>query len=75
MSCLRVSSSTGITAQGGVASGGYQILRLEKVEGPADPAADSRKTLYRQQAERLAAQAATQAYVEAVRARTAIERR
>ena len=68
-------SSTGITAQGGVASGGYQILRLEKVEGPADPAADSRKNLYRQQAERLAAQAATQAYVEAVRARTAIERR
>ena len=67
-------SSTGITPQGGVASGGYQILRLEKVEPAADATADQRRDLYRQQAERLAAQVASQAYVEAVRARTSIKR-
>lgn len=67
-------TSTGITPQGGVATGGYQLIRLEKVEPPSDPVAADRKDRYRQQAERLAAQTASQAYVEAVRARTEIKR-
>jgi peptidyl-prolyl cis-trans isomerase D len=67
-------TSAGITPQGGVTTGGFELIRLEKVEPPAEPVAADRKDRYRQQAERLAAQTASQAYVEAVRARTEIKR-
>ncbi len=66
--------STGLAAQGGIANGGYQIVRLEKIEPPAEQASDDRRKRYRQQAERVASQAAGQAYVEAVRSRPPITR-
>lgn len=69
-------ATTSVTPQGQVSPSGYQIVELEKVEAAqAGAEADQRKQLFSQQIERQAAQSATQAYVEAVRARTSIERR
>lgn len=68
-------ATTSVTPQGQVSPSGYQIVELEKVE-PAQTGAeaDQRRQLFSQQLQRQAAQGATQAYVEAVRARTSIER-
>ena len=55
-------------------SRGYQLVRLEKVEGP-DPANEDRRAEYAAQATQLTAQAALSAYIEEVKARTDIERR
>ncbi|MGE3925296.1 MAG: SurA N-terminal domain-containing protein [Lautropia sp.] len=53
---------------------GYQLVRLEKVDGP-DASAESRRARYQQQAEQVAAAAASGAWVESVTRRTPIERR
>ena len=53
---------------------GYQVIRLEKAEGP-DPTAESRRQLYAQQADRVAAQAAASAWIQSVKGRTSIERK
>lgn len=55
-------------------SRGYQIVRVEKVEGP-DPANEGRREQYAAQAGQLLAQTALAAYIEQVKARTDIERR
>ncbi len=55
-------------------SRGYQLVRLEKVEGP-DPANEGRREEYAAQAAQLMAQTALSAYIEEVKARTDIERR
>ena len=68
-------ATTSVTPQGQVSPSGYQIVELEKVEAAqTGPEADQRRQLFGQQLQRQAGQAATQAYVEAVRARTPIER-
>ncbi len=68
-------ASSSVSPQGLVSPGGYQLLELEKIEAPeAGPEAEQRKQLFRRQLDQQAAQAATQAYIEAVRARTKIER-
>ena len=53
---------------------GYQLVRLEKAEGPDAGAEDRRKT-YREQVQRVLAQTAISAYVEEVKSRTSIERK
>lgn len=55
-------------------SRGYQLVRLEKAEGP-DPANEARREEYAAQANQVMAQAALSAYIEEVKARTDIERR
>jgi peptidyl-prolyl cis-trans isomerase D len=54
-------------------SRGYQLVILEKVEGP-DAAAESRRQTYHDQIQRTLAQAAVSAYVDEVKSRTSIER-
>lgn len=53
---------------------GYQLIRLEKAEGP-DPEAQDRRQAYQEQAQRLLAQTAVSAYVDEIKSRTSIERK
>ena len=53
---------------------GYQLIRLEKAEGP-DASAESRRQTYREQTERILAQTAVSAYIDEVKSRTSIERK
>ena len=55
-------------------SRGYQLISLEKAEEP-DASAESRRQMYREQAERVLGQTAISAYVDEVKSRTSIERK
>jgi peptidyl-prolyl cis-trans isomerase D len=56
-----------------LAGAGYQVVRLEKVAGPAAEA-EERRQMYQEQVQRVLAQTAVSAYVEQVKSRTSIER-
>jgi peptidyl-prolyl cis-trans isomerase D len=53
---------------------GYQLIRLEKAEGP-DASAEGRRQMYQEQVQRVLAQTAVSAYVDEVKSRTSIERK
>jgi len=53
---------------------GYQLVRLEKAEGP-DAGAEARRQTYVEQLQRVLAQTAVSAYVTEVKSRTSIERK
>jgi peptidyl-prolyl cis-trans isomerase D len=53
---------------------GYQLVLLEKAEGP-DAGAEARRQTYVEQLQRVLAQTAVSAYVTEVKSRTSIERK